>query len=331
MSHSVENRLSRWHEAVSRIPVSAILPIGLGNDHNRANIAAFYGDQQIRSAVGKVLRDRGSSSNGLEWLTQVSGQAVSNDLFASVFQDILPAHCNAELMKLLRTQIHDAGTMVEAAVDAVKEQEEVVLELASWLVDTSVSLGDRNSKGRLLSLGGSITTEMLDGYPDHAPSFVSIAMLDGQRAVGNGRSKTEAEQVASAELLGDGKFPPIVNRVDLPAPERNTDDDFKPFTTQLAMNLREVETQPEWWRRGAKTPKSAFHRALMAPHIFPDSVSTVKCWVRKGETTTCALLVVLGTSGQKGRSFLVHGTTKNAALKDIALVANEYIQNELLL
>lgn len=193
-------QLSLWHAAIAPIPRSDILPIGMGNVDNRANIAAFFGDQKILSHVGLELRQRGFASRGVGWLTTVTGQAVSNELFARQFQTILPVQSVGLEQK---SSIRDCGTMVEAAVDAV-EDDRAVSELAAWLLDHSLELGNQNAKGRLLQLGGKVTSTKEPKSMDHSPVFRAVATWNNQRAEAHGRTKVEAEQAAATKLdLGD--------------------------------------------------------------------------------------------------------------------------------
>ena len=93
--------LTKWHEAVSKIQLMDILPIGFGGNNNDANIAAFFGDRRINLAVALALRNKqrqhrlvlmdnhtddatknnnnSDSDNvlSLEWLSSVHSEAIS--------------------------------------------------------------------------------------------------------------------------------------------------------------------------------------------------------------------------------------------------------------
>jgi hypothetical protein len=343
--------LTKWHVAVANVPLSQVVPLGFGAASDTANIAAFYGDKRIGTEVALTLRNIADSDVGVAWLSEVMAEAVSNQMFASRLGDILPVHSKG-LLKLAEIQLHDAGTMVEAAIDAVVSAggvagEEAVSELASWLVEAALQRGPANTKGKLLEVGGIVTSKFLDGYPDHDPRFLATAQLDGLNFEAEGRSKLEAEQEASARLLllMDSSFGGFASSKRMQVRGNDTQcsssGDFIEITSDLAMNLKNGESAQEWWLRGAAKSNSAFYRAVMAPHTFPNAIAMVKCWLREaGKTSSCSeyytvLVAVVGTSSLQdgnepvGRSFLNHGKSRTLAKKAAGLAANVYIASEI--
>ncbi len=223
-----------------------------------------------------------------------------------------------------------------------------------------------NPKGRILSIGGTVTREKLPGYPDHLPRFRAVCqkqfftipndddtsptkyMMD---ATAEGRTRYEAERIASAIV-----WQHVMNMTKIPTPDDDDDDDeseqklttdgtndinvkkkpskeavskrktiwteeendtifdnvsdpqvTKPFKSKRSakeqirqldqdgfvqfqlneppyINLRPGgETVVESWYRGALNPIAAFHRALIAPHVFPNHVGTVNIYTRQND------------------------------------------------
>ena len=212
LMHTVSS-LSKWHAAVAQIPLSTILPIGFGAASNKANIAAFFGDQRINMEVTLALQRISTMPNSphkvdLGWLTQVKSEAVSNRMFAKNVGLILPDQ-SQDFVGLAQRQSHDAGTFVEAAVEAVATSipggepgREAVAELAEWLVQETLKRGDNyNYKGRLLELPRTTIETKRIGGMDHEPVFLAKAIFCGHSAEAEGRSKKLAEQAASKQLF----------------------------------------------------------------------------------------------------------------------------------
>ncbi|OEU15872.1 hypothetical protein FRACYDRAFT_240568 [Fragilariopsis cylindrus CCMP1102] len=211
LMHTVSS-LSKWHAAVAQIPLSTILPIGFGAASNKANIAAFFGDQRINMEVTLALQRISTMPNSpykvdLRWLTQVKSEAVSNRMFAKNLGLILPDQSQG-FVELAEHQPHDAGTFVEAAVEAVATSipggdsgREAVAELAEWLVQEALKRGhdNYNYKRRLLKVP-RIETKRIGGT-DHEPVFLAKANISGHSAEAEGRSKKLAEQAASKKLF----------------------------------------------------------------------------------------------------------------------------------
>jgi hypothetical protein len=244
--------------------------------------------------------------------------------------------------------------------------------------------GIENPKGRILSIGGTVTSEKLPDYPEHLPRFhatckktffiVQHAMTGGSNsnsgystaqkasytiaATAEGRTKFEAERIASVIVwrhvmnmpttpnakntnpmltttttntngtngISDMTTIPMIpndTTIDSDMDDDDDDDDDQPvekeyqsakerkrirnlkkyekkqiskFEVRLSqsnflhykleeqpiLNLRPGgETVIESWYRGALHPQAAFHRALVAPHVFPHHIGTVNAWTRQ--------------------------------------------------
>jgi Double-stranded RNA binding motif len=224
---------------LSRIPLSRILPIGLGNASDVANRTAFFGDKVLNHRISQILREKKfheladppehespAMPAGAEvyhipdigFLTLLQGQAMSNQIMAQHVPEILGSHpeMTPELLQRATTlQIHDAGTMIEAAVDAIlhwnqddtppSDAERAIQEFAEFLVhqayDATIYF---NAKGQLLEQGGTVVAYRLDdGAPDHAPKFRAIATFCNTtyRSDPPSASKKLAEQVAATQVL----------------------------------------------------------------------------------------------------------------------------------
>jgi Double-stranded RNA binding motif len=263
-SSIAESSLEVWYKAVADIPLKQILPIGLGNAVERANVNAFFGDKRMNLEIAKILRRRqrttalssSSSSNesssdnasenhsfeeppSLRDLTTLQSLAMSNQLLSQCLPTVLPQHMNGDLTQMIQqnSQIHDAGTMMEAAVDVVATSRPeladlAIAELAAYLVDQAVAIqqhgdlaqmylhstqsqddedenstsasttGDMiNPKGHLLNVGGTVEVSRMEGSPDHAPQFTATARFEDLTGTVNYcRTKKEAEHSAASML-----------------------------------------------------------------------------------------------------------------------------------
>mmetsp|Transcript_32074 Transcript_32074/g.102627 ORF Transcript_32074/g.102627 Transcript_32074/m.102627 type:complete len:124 (-) Transcript_32074:122-493(-) len=102
-----------------------------------------------------------------------------------------------------------AGTMIEAAVAAVHENgdHEAISDLAEHLVRRALeepagASGLQHAKQKLLELGGTVTAERDPASPDHAPVFVAVAELGGQRiSIRAAGRKVDVEKRAAAQIL----------------------------------------------------------------------------------------------------------------------------------
>ena len=162
--------LRKWHDVVAAIPTSEILPLGFGNkSRNDVKQAAFYGDRLIGQQVVlqirtffSFLKDSVRDSNielkhqdrrhGMGSLGPLYGVATSNQMFAEELKAILPSHAPRNIAIVSRKKVHDAGTMVEAAVFAVSnlsepEKDEAISVLAKYLIAQAAQV----NTGRLIS------------------------------------------------------------------------------------------------------------------------------------------------------------------------------------
>ena len=174
--------LAPWHAVVGQVPIEEVLPQGLGAATAHANAAAFVGDKLLGAAVALALR-RTPVGRAVGRLAQRKGLAVGNAALAAHFKELLPGHG-----EVLVPETHDAGTMVEAAVEAVMRREggaEGVAALAQWLLDHTAE-APCNPKGRVLELGGVLEVEAVPGLPSHAPLFTAKAMLGGREWMAQG-------------------------------------------------------------------------------------------------------------------------------------------------
>ena len=145
--------LQTWHDIVAKVPISEILPTGFGNKSGiEVKESAWYGDkligEQVASQLHKFLssmKDTINFSNehnhkeirrGMHVLYNM---AVSNQRFADELKLILPSHATRNVLIVSKNKVHDAGTMVEAAVSAVSnlsepQKYESIATLAKYLI-----------------------------------------------------------------------------------------------------------------------------------------------------------------------------------------------------
>lgn len=144
--------LRQWHEAVEEIPTSQILPAGFGNKSGIAvKEAAWHGDKLIGEKIALQLhtflfsmKDTVLASDELKHniggdLRMLYNVAVSNQLFADNLKMILPLHAPRNIAIVSQQKVHDAGTMIEAAVSAVSrlsdpKKHESIAILAKYLI-----------------------------------------------------------------------------------------------------------------------------------------------------------------------------------------------------
>ena len=169
--------LSKWHAAVADVRLFHILPSGYGGRHGDAvDRAAWQGDKLLGTAIAKLQIDAANAENRaprVGELTSVHSIATSNELLAQQLPKILPVQYAAAPRNAIRLQqAHDGGTMVEAAVLKVLERDdgqEAVAELAAWLM--SLAYDDSpvvHAKGRLLTIGGNVTSSRFRNERDEA-------------------------------------------------------------------------------------------------------------------------------------------------------------------
>ena len=176
--------LSKWHAAVADVRLFHILPSGYGGRHGDAvDRAAWQGDKLLGTAIAKLQIDAANAENRaprVGELTSVHSIATSNELLAQQLPKILPVQYAAAPRNAIRLQqAHDGGTMVEAAVLKVLERDDgeaAVAELAAWLM--SLAYDDSpvvHAKGRLLTIGGNVTSSRFRNERDEAAAAEDAA------------------------------------------------------------------------------------------------------------------------------------------------------------
>lgn len=142
--------LKKWHDVVAAIPTSQILPTGFGNKSGTAvTEAAWYGDKLIgeqvalqlhKFSMNEVIASDGQKLKNIRHgMHMLHGVAVSNKLFADELKVILPSHAPKNVAIASQKKVHDAGTMIEAAVYAVSslsasKKHEALATLAKFLI-----------------------------------------------------------------------------------------------------------------------------------------------------------------------------------------------------
>mmetsp|Transcript_23081 Transcript_23081/g.64094 ORF Transcript_23081/g.64094 Transcript_23081/m.64094 type:complete len:461 (-) Transcript_23081:501-1883(-) len=222
--------LARWRQAAAKVPPVQVLPLGFFGTA-AANTAAWYGDRILSAAIARELRGLARSCSPGQ-LTAIYSAAASNENMA-VHIDLLLPPCLLDTIPPLQSaamQVHDYGTMLEACIQAVADEDpEAVAELARFLVSSVMRTGvdtsadsvdeelkgaefgtedgppwmlDGNPKGRLLELGGELTCERVGGL-EHAPVFLAEARIEEHSAQARGGSKKAAEKEAAAAVLSE--------------------------------------------------------------------------------------------------------------------------------
>eukprot|EP00320_Phaeocystis_rex_P006721 CAMPEP_0119075426 /NCGR_PEP_ID=MMETSP1178-20130426/80145_1 /TAXON_ID=33656 /ORGANISM="unid sp, Strain CCMP2000" /LENGTH=238 /DNA_ID=CAMNT_0007057647 /DNA_START=21 /DNA_END=737 /DNA_ORIENTATION=+ len=198
--------VTRWQQAASAVRPEKLLPPGLGGsaDVKRdVDVAAFYGDKLLGAAVALAQRRVKVGEHTVGSLTRLQNVATSNAFLKSNIATLLPQHAH-----MSESSAHDIGTMVEAAVDAVHTEGDMhaIDELARWLVQTAREMDGLhsafdNAKGRLLEMGGTVTSERVGGA-DHRPIFKAVAQLGVKQVSATEQgSKRCVEQQVSRRLL----------------------------------------------------------------------------------------------------------------------------------
>jgi dsRNA-specific ribonuclease len=201
--------VTKWQQAASTLQPEKILPPGLRESadiYHNVDVAAFYGDKVLGAAVALAQqRAVGDGEHTVGSLTRLQSIATSNEFLKSNIATILPQH--AQLSESA-SSAHDIGTMVEAAVNAVHTKGDVyaIDDLAQWLVQTAREMDSLhgafdNAKGRLLEMGGTVTSKRVGG-PEHKPVFEAVAQLAMARVSTTEQgSKRFVEQQVSRRLL----------------------------------------------------------------------------------------------------------------------------------
>jgi len=269
-------------------------------------VQALLGDKILGSAAATALLKQVSSSSGTNGdtsttntttntghLTKRISAAVSNAFLAQHAPHIFPAqHYSLITSNNTNNNLSDweIGTAVEAAVCAVHAvNPDAVAQLAEYLVtQQGTQRSDPNTKGRLLELGGTVTSQRTGGG-DHNPVFEAVAQLDDATATAKGPNKRRAEMLAAARVLQAATGEPLLEEEQLLVPSDSaiprTHDQWEVFENiQGIDDMLTDESVVDWWKRGATAPAHAFHRAMMAPAVFPKHITAVDSWVRR--TTT---------------------------------------------
>ena len=172
--HLPFSSLARWQKAVKKVaPVETLLTETANKGH--LDVMAFLGDKILGSAtaLALVLKKCDAVKDARNLHRYISG-ALSNQFLAANVHHILPKFENNNGLY----SDWEIGSMIEAAVATVHKQDpDAVNELASFLVEQAQEMRDPNCKGRLLELGGSVTSVRIGGT-DHAPIYTATARLD---------------------------------------------------------------------------------------------------------------------------------------------------------
>ena len=106
--------------------------------------------------------------HGMGSLGPLYGVATSNQMFAEELKAILPSHAPRNIAIVSRKKVHDAGTMVEAAVFAVSnlsepEKDEAISVLAKYLIAQAAQV----NTGRTISreMNKTLLAFLKESYP----------------------------------------------------------------------------------------------------------------------------------------------------------------------
>jgi dsRNA-specific ribonuclease len=354
--------LARWKQAIETLPPEKVL---IPQDENERTVQAFLGDKLLGSAAASILvknSDAGTAgssaatTNDTGELTKLISGAVSNSLMAANVHHILPQlgiH-KEEGMDVQQSSYSDweLGTMVEAAVATVHSHDpKAVVDLAEFLMKQAKKMTDPNCKGRILELGGTLTSTRIGGS-DHAPVWTATASLSAHdnsshEAQAIGSSKKSAEMRAAANVLNvlpeHSSLIPYEQRDLMTIPTPATYNQWK--SMKIDSFKRDAnESWASWWRRGAFDPKRAFHRAMAAPLVYSDTIVAVDSWTRRikgngdDDSEAAAVLMVIVSKEQRDvrsgtKTTVVHheclpvhtASSANQARRKLGVEANEWI------
>jgi dsRNA-specific ribonuclease len=311
---------SQWRHAVRLLPQVNILPGGPDQKY-----AAFLGDKFLGAVVAIAIQNSNETYDKAS-ASRLTSTILSNKFLAARVESILPLSIYTDAAKLVSD--HSVGTMVEAAVAAVKD-EDAVADLVTWLIEEARNL-DMNAKGQLLEFGGTVDSIRVGGS-DHAPVFKAMARLDDQTVEATGKTRKDAEHnAANTCLLNIGYEIRIreerETQVMDPAP-LNQWNLFELDENNARVVLKE-ETLLEWWLRGAVDPKRAFHRALLTPLVFPELIICIDSWTRQSGIETAALTVITySIDDTQSCSSFVHVSTSsgNKARAAVGIEINKFV------
>lgn len=282
----------KWLQAVKKIPANA-------RKENR-KFAAFCGDKLLGAVLAQKLQSHHQSDKQkltVGKATILAGTVLSNRFLADRLPLIVPNH-NDDGVEI---GTHSQGTIVEAAVAAVYDQdEEAVGALVEWLINEAPDVSSLrvSPKNELLDRGGKCAFTYRVGGPDHNPEFRAVVELNGETMSSTGNTKKIAEDNASYLLLE--KLGCDLSTTLLPStsedvvlePIQNTWEHFTYQAHNNVISLKDEESMLDWWDRGAHTEKDAFRRAMMAPHAFPELIVSVDSWTRRMGTDAASLIVL---------------------------------------
>ena len=315
--------LSRWKQILVQIPAPTF------NDEHKQElyVQALQGDKILGCAVTMTLVNQGGTTPlDTGSLTQVISSTVSNSFLAQQADQILSLGWKSAL-DLDNLSEWEIGTLVEAAVYAVhKVDPSAVDHLATFLLDSHAQTTERNTKSRLLELGGTVVAERTGGS-DHNPVFTATATLESETATAEGPSKKRAEMLAAAQLLD---LSDIESSTVWRFPDNDASFTYRKWEPTFfgtnEVNLRGNETVEEWWMRGAFLRKDALYRAMMAPKIFPGAIEAFDAWVWRYEhEVAAAFAMIVATNGSYHTIPAKTATSANKARQLVGLEANRII------
>ena len=254
-------------------------------------------------ADGAIIPEEQYSAGAVSLLT---GTAFSNSFLAANVKHILPV-AYAQQDKQQQLNDHQVGTMIEAAVAKVHDTDEAaVLDLVEWLLEKA---SNHNTKGAVLEMGGVVTCTQIGGF-DHSPTFQATATLESLSSVATASTKKKAEQLAAGRLLEEMD-------IDVTTFQENSstilslDENNKRFgewnkvvMDTMELHLSNDECLEDWWLRGALDPQKSFHRAMMAPLVFPNCIVAVDSWTRASlpdsntEEMSAAFILITSTNSK---------------------------------
>jgi len=353
---------SRWRAAVEQIAPIQILPSRLvkgstTSNNKRRAFLAWYGDKVLGAAVGRVLKNH-ARINTSSRATACLNVAVSNWFLAANSKSILPEPILGTVARSpFQLGEHNLGTTLEAAVAKVYETDDhaAVEDLAEWLVEKALALPDQDPKGKLLSLGGVVDSRkrQLGNDDNHEPMVDALARSRcGRSARGVATSKKKAERLAAANLLKKmgiiEALPAAVTYSTAEVEQRDESsslvDNAPPTTTAMGEWIKEKyeptaavdialenKSITEWWSRGASDPKMAFHRAMLAPLAFPDTIKAVDFWIRKASDDFSSTFMIITHHCKQSGTIIDHttpifrGSSITRERKSLGLEANKFI------
>ena len=306
-------------------------------------VQALQGDKILGHLVTQTLVQSNQVPLDTGNITVLLSQIVSNRFLAYHATTILgSAWPNLDFLQGLSSW--KVGTCVESAVFCVYQRDPIaVQDLVSFLIQAHAAeraVSERNTKSRLLELGGTISPAIRTGGSDHAPIFTATAELEKVKTTAQGSNKKRAEMMAAAQLLyqilgeEDAEEAALSKTLFYPGNDDDSESGFDYGTWELCGSMDDTialqgnESPVEWWIRGATVPRDAFARAMRAPVIFPESLQAVDSWVRRMSTddeATVFAMIVTHTAGECLYVPAKTAPTANRARKLLGVEANRMI------